>query len=127
MTCKDCIHYDACKGTYMNVSEYKSITDFDGEHYADIYHCPDFADKDEWVHLLCKVGTQVFFLRDKNNIIETSVEKIIFKGMEGKGCYIKLECNAMYETSCQSIGKTVFFTRESAEKALEKRRKTNDL
>lgn len=127
MICKDCLHYEACKGTYMNVSEYKPITDFDGEHYADIYHCPDFADKAEWVHLLCKVGTQVFFLRDKNNIIETSVEKIIFKGKEGKGCYIKLECNAMYETSCQNIGKTVFFTRESAEKALEKRRKTNDL
>ncbi len=122
MICKDCLHYEACKGTYMNVSEYKSITDFDGEHYADIYHCPDFSDKAEWEHLPCKVGTQVFFLRDKN-IIETSAEKIIFKG----GCYIKLKCNAMYETSCQSIGKTVFFTREAAEKALEKRRKTNDL
>lgn len=123
MTCKDCLHYEACKGTYVNVSEYKSITDFDGEHYADIYHCPDFADKAELVHLPCKVGTPVFFLRDQN-IIETSVEKIIFKG---KGCYIKLKCNAMYETSCQSIGKTVFFTREAAEKAFEKRRKTNDL
>lgn len=119
MTCKDCLHYEACKGTYMNVSEYKSITDFDGEHYADIYHCPDFADKAEWVHLLCKVGMPVFFLRDQN-IIETNVEKIIFKG---NGCYIKLKCNAMYETSCKSIGKTVFFTRESAEKALAERRK----
>ena len=29
MICKDCLHYEACKGTYMNVSEYKSITDFD--------------------------------------------------------------------------------------------------
>ena len=76
-----------------------------------------FRDETEWFHLPCKVGTPVFFLRDKN-IIETNVEKIIFKG---KGCYIKLKCNAMYETSCQSIGKTVFFTRESAEKALAER------
>lgn len=116
MTCKDCLHYEACKGTYMDVSEYGALANFDGEHYADVYHCTDFTDNSEWAHLTCKVGTPVFFLRDKN-IIETSVEKIIFKG---NGCYIKLECNAMYETSCNSIGKTVFFTREEAERCLRK-------
>lgn len=121
MTCKDCFHYEACKGTYMNVSEYEALANFDGEHYADVYCCSDFSDKLEWVHLPCKVGTPVLFLRDKN-IIETSVEKIIFKG---KGCYIKLKCNAMYETSCNSIGKTVFFTKEAAEKTLTERIKND--
>lgn len=101
MTCKDCLHYLPCGG-----ASWKNVED-----------CRDFTPRDEWIHLPCKVGTPVFFLRDQN-IIETSVEKIIFKG---KGCYIKLKCNAMYETSCQSIGKTVFFTRESAEKALAER------
>lgn len=110
MTCKDCIHQTACLDWCRGFGLEAEL-------------CEHFSDKSEWAHLSCKVGTQVFFLRDKNNIIETSVEKIIFKGKDGKGCYIKLECNAMYETSCQSIGKTVFFTRESAEKALEKRRK----
>ena len=38
----------------------------------------------------------------------------------------KLECNAMYETSCQSIGKTVFLTREEAKKALEGMRKEDE-
>ncbi len=85
--------------------------------FGESVRCMRFKDETEWFHLPCKVGTQVFFLRDKN-IIETSVEKIIFKG---NGCYIKLKCNAMYETSCQSIGKTVFFTKESAEKALAER------
>ena len=28
---------------------------------------------------------------------------------------MKLACNSMYETSCNSIGKTVFLTREAAE------------
>lgn len=102
MTCKDCFHYKMC--SYGQIGKL----------------CVDFADKAEWVHLPCKVGTPVFFLRDQN-IIETSVEKIIFKG---KGCYIKLKCNAMYETSCQSIGKTVFFTIESAEKVLKERGKS---
>lgn len=103
MTCKDCLHFVLCGG-----ASWEKLTDF-----------PEFTPRNEWVHLPCKVGTQVFFLWDKN-IIETSVEKIIFKG---NGCYIKLKCNAMYETSCQSIGKTVFFTRESAKKALAERRK----
>lgn len=104
MTCKDCIHQIACLDWCKGFGQEAEL-------------CEHFSDKAEWFHLPCKVGTQVFFLRDKN-IIETSVEKIIFKG---NGCYIKLKCNAMYETSCQSIGKTVFFTRESAEKALAER------
>lgn len=114
MTCKDCLHYEACKSMHID-----TFVNFDDEHFADVYHCPYFTNNSEWVHLSCKVGTPVFFLRDQN-IIETSVEKIIFKG---NGCYIKLKCNAMYETSCQSIGKTVFFTREAAEKALAERSK----
>ena len=118
-TCKDCLHFDVCEAV-------RGRPDLVGKNSLRIAekHCPynSFSDKSEWCHLPCKVGTQVFFLRDKNNIIETSVEKIIFKGKDGKGCYIKLECNAMYETSCQSIGKTVFLTREEAKKALEERK-----
>ena len=105
MICENCLYNKNCQFLLKHKNE-------------EVEGCTAFEDNSEWVHLPCKVGTPVFFLRDKN-IIETSVEKIIFKG---NGCYIKLECNAMYETSCQSIGKTVFFTKESAEKALEQRR-----
>ena len=64
-----------------------------------------------------KVGQTVWFIRDKyhNKIEETNVEKVIVKN---GGIYIKLGCNSMYETSCNSIGKTVFLTKEEAEKAL---------
>lgn len=71
------------------------------------------------VVLPCKVGDAVWFIRPldlKKEITETTVEKIVAKG---KGLYIKLACNAMYETSCNSIGKTVFLTREEAEAALK--------
>ncbi len=67
----------------------------------------------------CKVGDMVWFVRDgkrDGKIEETTVEKIVLKG---KGVYIKLACNAMYETSCNSIGKTVFLTRGEAERALK--------
>lgn len=65
----------------------------------------------------CKVGQTVWFIRN-GKIIETEVEKIVLKN---KGLYLKLGCNAMYETSCNSIGKTVFLTREEAEKSLAER------
>ena len=64
----------------------------------------------------CKLGDTVWFIRN-NEIIETCVEKIILKH---GGLYIKLCCNSMYETTCNSIGKTVFLTREKAEQALKK-------
>lgn len=63
----------------------------------------------------CKVGQTIWFIRDEK-IIETKVEKIVLKN---KGVYLKLGCNAMYETSCNSIGKTVFLTREEAEQKLK--------
>ena len=63
----------------------------------------------------CKIGDTVWFVgtsttnRLNLGVIETTVEKLILK--KG-GIYMKLACNAMYETSCKSIGKTVFFTQE---------------
>lgn len=69
----------------------------------------------------CKIGDTVWFVgtstanRLNLGVIETTVEKLILK--KG-GIYMKLACNAMYETSCKSIGKTVFFTQEAAETAL---------
>lgn len=110
MTCKDCIHQTACLDWCRGFGQEAEL-------------CEHFSDKDEWANLPCKVGTQVFFLRDKKSITETTVEKVIFKS---EGSYIKLECNVMYETSCQSIGKTVFFTREEAKKALEERSKHHE-
>ena len=75
--------------------------------------------EDRLVALPCKVGDTVWFVRpldSKKEITETTIEKMVVKG---SGVYMKLACNAMYETSCNSIGKTVFLTREEAEAALE--------
>lgn len=48
---------------------------------------------------------------DKHSTSAT-VEKLIYKNNK---CYMKLSCNSMYETSCASIGKTVFLTCAEAE------------
>lgn len=43
--CKDCLHYEACKGTYSSAKGDEDILcDFDGEMYADS-GCEDFKDK----------------------------------------------------------------------------------
>ena len=68
------------------------------------------------------IGDEVWFVPDNRNrrsIIETTVEKLVLKS---GGIYMKLSCNAMYETSCRSIGKTVFLTREEAEAAFTERK-----
>lgn len=108
MTCKDCLHFKACC---------EMAAAFGTEEFNILYanKCEDFANHSEWVHLPCYIGKAVYFIRN-SKIIETAVEKIVIKK---NGIYLKLSCNAMYETSCKSIGKTVFFDREEAEKALE--------
>ena len=71
------------------------------------------------LRLPCKVGTKVWFIREitsvRRELIETEVEKVVIKK---RGLHIKLLCNSFYETSCNSIGKTVFLTKAEAEQAL---------
>lgn len=104
MDCKDCVHYEACE-------------DFYDSDALDFIHgsCINFDEKSEYIHLPCKVGDICWFIRS-NKIIKTTIEKIVLKE---KGLYLKLSCNSVYETTCRSIGKTVFFTYEEAEKALK--------
>lgn len=97
--CIDCLHYNICTFGKCGI----------------ISGCPFYTARSEWVHLPCNIGKTAYFIRN-NKIVETAVEKIVIKK---NGIYLKLSCNAMYETSCKSIGKTVFFDREEAEKALE--------
>lgn len=47
MTCKDCLHYEACKGTYYEIHE---MGDFDEEGYASS-KCDHFQAKDQFVEV----------------------------------------------------------------------------
>ena len=51
-----------------------------------------------------------------NEVEEATVDKLIYKS--GR-TFMQLSCDAMYETSCRSIGKTVFPSKEEAEKNLK--------
>lgn len=59
-----------------------------------------------------ELGQKVWLSRLGGETEEATVEKLIFK--QGR-TFMQLSCNAMYETSCRSIGKTVFLSLEDVE------------
>ena len=53
-TCKDCLHYEACKGTYYTAKGNEDILyDFDGEMYAQS-GCEDFKPKADYAPVVRK-------------------------------------------------------------------------
>lgn len=67
-----------------------------------------------------EIGQTVYKLGNFNRIVETTVEAIIIRA---EGIYVKLECNAMYETSLKRLGKTWWLTLEEAEAYAESKLK----
>ena len=63
-----------------------------------------------------ELGQKVWILRNSWKIQEATVEKIILKK---SGLFVKLSCNASYETSCSTLGKNWFLSLEEAEKFLK--------
>ena len=126
--CIDCLHYEACKGTYYTAKGCDNIAlyDFDGEMYADS-GCEDFTDRSEWVHLPCKVGDTVYYfdgayyLKNKSMWVIKPIKVTEFStkiGRSGKLYPLSIIANGT-RYPITSIGRTVFLTREEAEKALE--------
>ena len=75
------------------------------------------------VFLPCKVGDTIYEVFKNHRppfIQQTTIEKII---ITRKGLRLKLERNSTYETSITAWGKTLFPTKEAAEKALEELKK----
>ena len=73
------------------------------------------------VFLPCKVGDTIYEVFKNHRppfIQQTTIEKII---ITSKGLRLKLERNSTYETSITAWGKTLFPTKEVAEKALAKK------
>lgn len=126
--CIDCLHYEACKGTYYTAKGCDNIAlyDFDGEMYADS-GCEDFTDRSEWSHLPCKVGDTVYYfdgayyLKNKSmwKIKPIKVTELSTKiGRSGKLYPLSIIANGT-RYPLTSIGKRLFLTRKEAEEALE--------
>lgn len=125
MTCKDCLHYEACKGTYFTFKPLTADDNFDNEHYADVYSCSEFTSRSEWVHLPCKVGDTLYEITSRNTISEYEVTAI---RIELFNVFIDWKLTQGFvdryisDMPVGEIGRTVFLTREEAEKALEEKK-----
>ena len=101
MTYKDCIHDEICV--------------FRGKG-----NCPDecaqFKDKARFVELPCKIGDVVYCIRKNPYEKGIYVKENKVLTIDWNGDYFVL-----FTTVSEILGKTVFLTREDAERALRKR------
>lgn len=103
MTCNDCIHYEVCKVHGMKVDD----TNFRKEF------CGCFKDKSRFVELPCKVGDQAYYIKHAS-VFDHTIDEVKYEftatenGNIVRGIYFEPK----------HIGKTVFLTREEAEKKL---------
>ena len=127
MTCKDCIHWQACRNTAYEYAGQDAASAYDEDicckGVAEI--CANFSDKSEWVHLPVKVGEQVFVVY-ADEIQHTSVYSMKIESEDDHFIFI-VKCmiswgGARFEKFI--FGQTAFLTRKEAEKALDKQRKT---
>ena len=108
MTCEDCLHYDICIGAF-------------GDWLPKI--CDSFKDKSKFIELPCSVGDTVYYPY-AGKILEKKVTAYhrvydARSGVQGIDWWYELENDESETMDADLISKTVFLTREEAEKKLE--------
>ena len=119
--CKNCLHYKACLEMAManNADEFNTMI---------ANKCDDYADRSEWVHLPCKAGDTIFLpweWHGESGIARITVLRVVLTENES---YIEADFDSddydyFMKYNCGvfrfgDFGKTVFTTKEEAEKAL---------
>lgn len=108
MICENCLYNKNCQFLLKHKNE-------------EVEGCTAFEDKYEWVHLPCKVGDVVYCFESCFDTNHRPRLKVAEKEI------IELKTIATVSGlnfDIDNIGKTVFLTREEAEKALDKQRET---
>ncbi len=119
MTCKDCIHWKACKDSAYEYYGEDAASAYDEDNcckaFAEI--CENFSDKFEWFHFPSKDYKTAYYpvgCGDDAKVIEEPICGLGIK--DGKQCVID-ECGDFY-----TIGGPVFLTKEEAQKEVERRK-----
>lgn len=128
MTCKEnCLYYEIC--SQFSKADGANCKYYDFSNQAE--KCKLFKDKSKLIDLPCKVGDKLYMLnRSKNEVQEMIFENPDIRCncvLEYKFEYCEAICRNPESGICQhrfkndfsEIGKTVFLTREEAERALE--------
>lgn len=104
-------------------SSNEQTVDIVARHVDRLYELENAIENGTLVFLPCKVGDTIYEVFKNHRppfIQQTTIEKII---ITRRGLRLKLERNSTYETSITAWGKTLFPTKEAAEKALEEMKK----
>lgn len=115
-TCKDCLHYDLCKEFTDYTEEFIASCEKNFEKYGDAKEkCEYFKDRSKSIDLPCKVGDTVYYVYG-SRIEDDKVHSIYVD------CWNKLSIKLRWQrekTKLEDFGKTVFLSKEEAEKALK--------
>ncbi len=106
MNCQDCLYYERCKKLGIFNIETLSV-------------CEDFTGHSEWAHLPCKVGDTLYEITSRNTISEYEVTAIrieLFNVFIDWKLIQGFVDRYISDVPVSEIGKTVFLTREDAEK-----------
>lgn len=117
MTCNDCVHVEACNGI---LNGFDIDIEFFGEQVSG---CKNFKDRSLFVELPCKVGDTVYVIEDiagEWKIIKDHIETISI-GYYADGVSLYQFDGIKTDGYFEDFGKTVFLTREEAERALKER------
>ena len=106
-TCRDCIKADVCKYKNEDVSKGTKVKDL-------ITDCQSFKDKSRYIELSCKVGDKVYRPSKYLGVVQFVI--ISFEMYQSEMFFTDDSENIIY---LPDIGKTVFLTREEAEKKLK--------
>ena len=117
-TCEDCIHYDVCFKYFDLVFGIKSTKAIEKilEENCD---CAMFKDKTRYIEKPCNIGDKVYLIYHVSDAILDfiSSDDVTKFGITTRGILRE------HTYDFDEIGKTVFLSREEAEKALAERNK----
>lgn len=123
MTCKDCIHYEACKEKFAGL--YKICVDKPKKHFElnpqVEKRCQQFKDKSNIIELPnVEIGQELFYIDRYTKTVESDiVSRLNWQKTDlGVDTGIWSENNGFSEFF-SDIGKTLFLTKEEAEAKLK--------
>jgi hypothetical protein len=126
MSCKECIHYNACKFTYI-----EAFGSFNEEQFGQT-GCAEFEDKSRYIELPCAVGDDIYWVYYKRAEIKRYIVRSINIIVLDNHITTTIQFHEPngyrefhYQFSPDCFGKTVFLTKEEAEKALAERKHNN--
>ena len=141
MICKDCIHYEVCGGftpTDLDTDVFDYCREGRTDEIPDIeWRCNSFKPKSRYIELPCAVGDTVYVIEPctcysrfyanscKEHFNDDKRIKALLIVPRGTHSYrAYASCFKLFERKFQlkhlnKIGKTVFLTREEAERALK--------